>query len=74
MDLVELWQDENLLSDWKEQLDRDVETLRAKTNILNIRSVSGQLFCQNKNINLPDPVGFFPCCFFFEVVFFLLIG
>lgn len=36
---IQLPQDENLLSDWKEQLDRDVETLRAKTNILNIRSV-----------------------------------
>ncbi|XXG79265.1 hypothetical protein AAC387_Pa09g0372 [Persea americana] len=40
---IQLPQDENLLSDWKEQLDRDVETLRGKTNILNIRSV----LCRN---------------------------
>ncbi|XP_058077498.1 uncharacterized protein LOC131225904 isoform X2 [Magnolia sinica] len=32
-------QDESLLSNWKQQLDRDVETLRAKSNILNIHSV-----------------------------------
>ncbi|KAG9444556.1 hypothetical protein H6P81_015896 [Aristolochia fimbriata] len=36
---VQLPQDEALLSDWKQQLDRDVETLKAKSNILNIRAV-----------------------------------
>ncbi|XP_068664265.1 uncharacterized protein [Aristolochia californica] len=36
---VQIPQDEALLSDWKLQLDRDVETLKAKSNILNIRSV-----------------------------------
>lgn len=33
-------QDEAQLLDWKQQLDRDVETLKAKSNICNIRSVS----------------------------------
>lgn len=33
-------QDEVQLLDWKQQLDRDVETLKAKSNICNIRSVS----------------------------------
>ncbi|KAK9161555.1 hypothetical protein Syun_007896 [Stephania yunnanensis] len=32
-------QDETLLSEWKQHLDRDVETLRANANILSIRSV-----------------------------------
>lgn len=38
--ILELWQDENLLSDWKLQLDRDVETLKSQSNIISIRSVS----------------------------------
>ncbi|KAF9593655.1 hypothetical protein IFM89_024472 [Coptis chinensis] len=36
---IQLPQDESLLSDWKRQLDRDVETLKEKANIVNIRSV-----------------------------------
>ncbi|XP_031485142.1 uncharacterized protein LOC116254140 isoform X1 [Nymphaea colorata] len=32
-------QDENVLSDWKQQLEKDVETLKAKSNISNIRAV-----------------------------------
>ncbi|AQK82697.1 hypothetical protein ZEAMMB73_Zm00001d037038 [Zea mays] len=32
--------DEALLTDWKQQLDRDVETLKAKSNIGSIRTVS----------------------------------
>ncbi|KAL5996096.1 hypothetical protein ACLOJK_026169 [Asimina triloba] len=35
--IVQLPQDESLLSNWKQQLDRDVETLKAKSNITNIR-------------------------------------
>ncbi|XP_038972217.1 uncharacterized protein LOC103715088 [Phoenix dactylifera] len=35
---IQLPQDEAQLLDWKEQLDRDVETLKAKSNILSIRS------------------------------------
>ncbi|CAN6468339.1 unnamed protein product [Victoria cruziana] len=31
--------DENVLSDWKQQLERDVETLKAQSNISNILSV-----------------------------------
>ncbi|KAL5701241.1 hypothetical protein ACHQM5_026601 [Ranunculus cassubicifolius] len=36
---IQLPQDESLLSDWKRLLDRDVETLKEKANIVNIRSV-----------------------------------
>ncbi|AQK48438.1 AAA-type ATPase family protein, partial [Zea mays] len=35
--LIQLPQDEALLTDWKQQLDRDVETLKAKSNIGSIR-------------------------------------
>ncbi|KAJ0980660.1 hypothetical protein J5N97_008915 [Dioscorea zingiberensis] len=35
---IQIPQDEALLLDWKQQLDRDVETLKAKANILSIRS------------------------------------
>lgn len=38
--IEKLWQDESQLSDWKQLLDRDVETLKAKSNILSLRSVS----------------------------------
>lgn len=33
------YQDEVQLMDWKQQLDRDVETLKAKANIGNVRAV-----------------------------------
>lgn len=33
-------QDEALLSDWKQQLERDAETLRAQSNVAGIRAVS----------------------------------
>ncbi|KAI3814016.1 hypothetical protein L1987_18758 [Smallanthus sonchifolius] len=32
-------QDEALLSDWKQQLDRDTETLKSKSNIVSIHTV-----------------------------------
>ncbi|XP_074578863.1 outer mitochondrial transmembrane helix translocase-like [Curcuma longa] len=35
---IQLPQDEAQLSEWKQQLDRDVETLKAKSNVLSIRS------------------------------------
>ncbi|KAF8665940.1 hypothetical protein HU200_054025 [Digitaria exilis] len=35
---IQLPQDEALLTDWKQQLDRDVETLKAKSNVGSIRS------------------------------------
>ncbi|XP_074591297.1 uncharacterized protein LOC141847211 [Curcuma longa] len=35
---IQLPQDEAQLSEWKLQLDRDVETLKAKSNVLSIRS------------------------------------
>ncbi|KAL5561481.1 hypothetical protein UlMin_031228 [Ulmus minor] len=37
--VIQLPQDEILLSDWKQQLERDVETLKAQSNIVSIRSV-----------------------------------
>ncbi|KAK1294746.1 Katanin p60 ATPase-containing subunit A1 [Acorus calamus] len=36
---IQIPQDEALLLDWKQQLDHDVETLKAKSNTINIRSV-----------------------------------
>ncbi|KAF8672924.1 hypothetical protein HU200_049137 [Digitaria exilis] len=36
--LFDLFPDEALLTDWKQQLDRDVETLKAKSNVGSIRS------------------------------------
>ncbi|KAK1354192.1 putative p-loop nucleoside triphosphate hydrolase superfamily protein [Heracleum sosnowskyi] len=36
---IQMPQDETLLSDWKEQLDRDVETLKSESNIISFRSV-----------------------------------
>ncbi|GJN05090.1 hypothetical protein PR202_ga22691 [Eleusine coracana subsp. coracana] len=35
---IQLPQDEALLTDWKQQLDRDVETLKAKSNLGSIRT------------------------------------
>ncbi|KAM0951129.1 putative transcription factor interactor and regulator FHA-SMAD family [Dioscorea sansibarensis] len=35
---IQIPQDESQLSDWKQLLDRDVETLKAKSNILSLRS------------------------------------
>ncbi|XP_038980506.1 uncharacterized protein LOC103715277 isoform X2 [Phoenix dactylifera] len=35
---IQLPQDEAQLSEWKKQLDHDVETIKAKSNILNIRT------------------------------------
>ncbi|CAI9297175.1 unnamed protein product [Lactuca saligna] len=32
-------QDETLLSDWKQQLDRDIETLKSQSNIISIQTV-----------------------------------
>eukprot|EP00252_Welwitschia_mirabilis_P021049 TRINITY_DN528_c0_g1_i2.p1 TRINITY_DN528_c0_g1~~TRINITY_DN528_c0_g1_i2.p1 ORF type:complete len:1254 (-),score=321.29 TRINITY_DN528_c0_g1_i2:470-4231(-) len=36
---IQMPQDEGLLADWKQQLERDVETLKAKANLLHIRNV-----------------------------------
>ncbi|CAK9175309.1 unnamed protein product [Ilex paraguariensis] len=36
---IQLPQDETLLSDWKEHLDRDIETLKSQANIVSLRSV-----------------------------------
>lgn len=35
-----LVQDEALLSDWKQQLDCDIETMKAQSNVVSIRLVS----------------------------------
>ncbi|XP_024021965.1 uncharacterized protein LOC21389436 [Morus notabilis] len=37
--VIQLPQDEAVLSDWKQQLERDVETLKAQSNIVSIRTV-----------------------------------
>ncbi|CAN1353288.1 Outer mitochondrial transmembrane helix translocase, partial [Linum perenne] len=36
---IQIPQDEGLLLDWKQQLDRDIETLKVQANIVTIRSV-----------------------------------
>uniref|UniRef100_A0A2P2MTQ0 AAA+ ATPase domain-containing protein n=2 Tax=Rhizophora mucronata TaxID=61149 RepID=A0A2P2MTQ0_RHIMU len=36
---IQIPQEETLLLDWKQQLERDIETLKAQANIVNIRSV-----------------------------------
>ncbi|KNA08786.1 hypothetical protein SOVF_159610 isoform B [Spinacia oleracea] len=36
---VQMPQDENVLLDWKQKLERDMETLKAQSNIVSIRSV-----------------------------------
>ncbi|KAM3687934.1 hypothetical protein ACB098_10G114800 [Castanea mollissima] len=40
---IQLPQDEALLSDWKQQLERDIETLKAQSNIVSIRSVLNRI-------------------------------
>ncbi|KAI3525307.1 hypothetical protein L1887_03999 [Cichorium endivia] len=37
---IQMPQDELLLSDWKQQLDRDIETLKSQSNIVSIRAVT----------------------------------
>ncbi|XP_062143427.1 uncharacterized protein LOC133851135 [Alnus glutinosa] len=41
--IIQLPQDEALLSDWKQQLERDVETLKAQSNIVSIRLVLNRI-------------------------------
>jgi len=38
--MSKLLQDEGLLSDWKQQLERDIETMKAQSNIVSVRTVS----------------------------------
>ncbi|MCD7461065.1 hypothetical protein HAX54_045078 [Datura stramonium] len=40
---IQLPQDEALLSDWKQQLERDIETLKSQSNIASIRNVLNRL-------------------------------
>ncbi|KAJ1435686.1 SMAD/FHA domain superfamily [Sesbania bispinosa] len=40
---IQLPQDEALLSDWKQQLERDIETMKAQSNIVNICSVLNKI-------------------------------
>ncbi|KAF7818214.1 ATPase family AAA domain-containing protein 1 [Senna tora] len=40
---IQLPQDEALLSDWKQQLERDIETMKAQSNIVSIRSVLNKI-------------------------------
>ncbi|XP_015891975.2 uncharacterized protein LOC107426342 isoform X3 [Ziziphus jujuba] len=41
--VIQLPQDEALLSDWKQQLECDVETMKAQSNIVSIRSVLNRI-------------------------------
>ncbi|KAI4301397.1 hypothetical protein L6164_034680 [Bauhinia variegata] len=47
---IQLPQDEGLLSDWKQQLERDIETMKAQSNVVSIRSVLSRI-----GIECPDP-------------------
>ncbi|KAJ8559283.1 hypothetical protein K7X08_003341 [Anisodus acutangulus] len=47
---IQLPQDEALLSDWKQQLERDSETLKSQSNIASIRNVLNRI-----GIDCPDP-------------------
>nr|KYP74210.1 ATPase family AAA domain-containing protein 1 [Cajanus cajan] len=40
---IQLPQDEALLSDWKQQLERDIETMKAQSNIVSIRTVFNKI-------------------------------
>ncbi|XP_038681781.1 uncharacterized protein LOC119982466 isoform X2 [Tripterygium wilfordii] len=40
---IQLPQDEALLLDWKQQLERDIETLKAQANIVSFRTVLGRI-------------------------------
>lgn len=40
---IQMPQDENLLLDWKQKLERDTETLKAQSNIVSIRSVLSRI-------------------------------
>ncbi|XP_027364492.1 uncharacterized protein LOC113871597 isoform X3 [Abrus precatorius] len=40
---IQLPQDEALLSDWKQQLEHDIETMKAQSNIVSIRSVLNRI-------------------------------
>ncbi|XP_075075276.1 uncharacterized protein LOC107811247 [Nicotiana tabacum] len=46
---IQLPQDEALLSDWKQQLERDIETLKSQSNIASIRNVLSRI-----GIDCPD--------------------
>ncbi|GAA0139512.1 hypothetical protein LIER_01040 [Lithospermum erythrorhizon] len=47
---IQMPQDEELLSDWKQQLDRDIETLKSQTNVISIRSVLSRFGLECHNI------------------------
>ncbi|KAK7392330.1 hypothetical protein VNO78_20764 [Psophocarpus tetragonolobus] len=40
---IQLPQDEALLSDWKQQLDRDIETMKAQSNVVSMRLVLNRI-------------------------------
>ncbi|PHT80530.1 hypothetical protein T459_18582 [Capsicum annuum] len=46
---IQIPQDEALLSDWKQQLERDIETLKSQSNIASIRNVLNRI-----GIDCPD--------------------
>ncbi|KAL7585154.1 uncharacterized protein LOC111920529 [Lactuca sativa] len=48
---IQMPQDEVLLSDWKQQLDRDIETLKSQSNIVNIRAVLSRVGLECSNLD-----------------------
>ncbi|XP_024981027.1 uncharacterized protein LOC112517888 isoform X1 [Cynara cardunculus var. scolymus] len=48
---IQIPQDELLLSDWKQQLDRDIETLKSQSNIISIRSVLNRVRLESSNLD-----------------------
>ncbi|KAJ9543045.1 hypothetical protein OSB04_022752 [Centaurea solstitialis] len=48
---IQMPQDELLLSDWKQQLDRDIETLKSQSNIVSIRAVLNRVRLESSNLD-----------------------
>ncbi|KAL8232797.1 hypothetical protein R6Q57_002575 [Mikania cordata] len=48
---IQMPQDELLLSDWKQQLDRDTETLKSQSNIVSIRAVLNRVGLDSSNLD-----------------------
>ncbi|XP_076915850.1 uncharacterized protein LOC143575331 isoform X2 [Bidens hawaiensis] len=48
---IQMPQDELLLSDWKQQLDRDIETLKSQSNTVSIRAVLNRVGLECSNLD-----------------------
>ncbi|XP_074278974.1 uncharacterized protein LOC141603047 isoform X1 [Silene latifolia] len=49
---IQMPQDDDLLSDWKQKLERDMETLKAQSNIISIRSVLSRIGIECSDIEM----------------------